>query len=246
MFRFCWLSFLCCILTLAVGGCRHVDFSSVPLADELGLMDVQPVPREIVERYGPTAKDRLDEIRRQRKNAAKATAEVQEQLTEKLAQQIQAEPNPFLRQEIVRALTECQTPLAARILRAGLNDENTDVQIQCCRGWGKWGTPESVQVLGEVLGNKVADLDVKIAAIDGLQKAAQVEAAPFLVPLLDKREDPALQHKALSALQNITGRDLPHDQEAWQAYVTNSLESTPGTEGSSVPSLVRQTLFWWR
>ena len=246
MFRFCWLSFLCCILTLAVGGCRNVDFSSVPMADELGLMDVQPVPQEIVERYGPTAKDRLDEIRRQRKKAAKATAEVQEQLTEKWAQQIQAEPNPFLRQEIVRALTECQTPLAAKILRAGLNDENTDVQIQCCRGWGKWGTPESVQVLGEVLGNKVADLDVKIAAIDGLQKAAQVEAAPFLVPLLDKREDPALQHKALDALQNITGRDLPHDQEAWQAYVTKSLESTPGTEGNSVPSLVRQTLFWWR
>ena len=211
-------------LSVLVSGCRGVDLSSLPLADELGLAEVRPVPEEIKARYGPTSKDRLEMIRKQRGQAKKGTTEVREQISEKLAEQIRAEPNAFLRQEIVRALAECDTPQAAKILRAGLNDENVDVQIQCCRGWGKWGTDESVSVLGEVLDNKLAAMDLKIAAIDALQASGRPQGATFLVSLLDKREDPALQYRALEALQKITGQNLLDNQEAWQAYVAEKIE----------------------
>ena len=34
-------------LALVLSGCKGVDLSSVPLADELGFAEVQPVPKEI-------------------------------------------------------------------------------------------------------------------------------------------------------------------------------------------------------
>jgi len=218
----------------------------MPLADELGLAEVRPVPEEIKARYGPTAKDRLKMIRKQRGQAKKGSTEVREQISEKLAEQIRAEPNAFLRQEIVRALAECDTPQAAKILRAGLNDENVDVQIQCCRGWGKWGTDESVSVLGEVLDNKHAATDLKIAAIDALQASGRPQGATFLVSLLDKREDPALQYRALEALQKITGQNLLDNQEAWQAYVAEEIEKSLAVEEKRGPSTVDRTFFGWR
>ena len=233
-------------LSVLVSGCRGVDLSSLPLADELGLAEVRPVPEEIKARYGPTSKDRLEMIRKQRGQAKKGTTEVREQISEKLAEQIRAEPNAFLRQEIVRALAECDTPQAAKILRAGLNDENVDVQIQCCRGWGKWGTDESVSVLGEVLDNKLAAMDLKIAAIDALQASGRPQGATFLVSLLDKREDPALQYRALEALQKITGQNLLDNQEAWQAYVAEKIEKPLAVEAKRDPATVDRTFFWWR
>ena len=223
-----------------------MDLSSVPLADELGLIQVPAVPQEIVERYGPTAKDRLTKIGRQRAAAKKGSEKVREQISVELAEQIQVEPNPFLRQEIVRTLTECNTSTAGKILRAGLNDESVDVQIQCCRGWGKWGTEDSVQVLGEVLDNQLTDLDVKLAAIDGIQATQRLEGAASLVSLLDKREDPAIQYEALQALQRITGQKLAHDQEAWQAYVAEQIDKTSSEKEGATPSLVDRTLRWWR
>jgi hypothetical protein len=246
MLRSQLLCLLFLTLPVLVSGCRGVDLSSMPLADELGLAEVRPVPEEIKARYGPTAKDRLKMIRKQRGQAKKGSTEVREQISEKLAEQIRAEPNAFLRQEIVRALAECDTPQAAKILRAGLNDENVDVQIQCCRGWGKWGTDESVSVLGEVLDNKHAATDLKIAAIDALQASGRPQGATFLVSLLDKREDPALQYRALEALQKITGQNLLDNQEAWQAYVAEEIEKSLAVEAKRGPSTVDRTFFGWR
>ena len=56
-------------LALLASGCKGVDLSSVPLADELGFVEVKPVPKEIRTRYGPTSKDRLEDIRKQRNRA---------------------------------------------------------------------------------------------------------------------------------------------------------------------------------
>ena len=240
-----WL-FLWSSLALLTSGCKGVDLSAVPMAQELGLADVQPVPKEIRDRYGPTAKDRLEDIRKQRNRAKHGSDKVREEISEKLAEQIRGEPNPFLRQEIIRALAECETADAAKILRAGLNDQSVDVQIQCCRGWGKWGTDESVNVLGQVLENKLAAIDLKIAAIDALQTVGNSSAAPFLVPLLDKREDPALQYRSLRALQKITGKKLSDDQQAWEAYVAEDEKKAATLEAKVDARSKRSSLLWWR
>ena len=233
-------------LALVVSGCKGVDLSSVPLADELGFAEVQPVPKEIKNRYGPTSKDRLEAIRKESNRAKYGSEEIRNEIAEKLAEQIRNEPNAFLRQEIVRALAECETPEAANILRQGLNDESVDVQIQCCRGWGKWGTEESVRVLGQVLENQLATLDLKVAAIDALQSVGNQEGVPFLVPLLDKREDPALQYSSLKALQKITGKRLPDDQEAWQAYVAEEHEKAVVLKAERDDRSKASSFLWWR
>ncbi|MBC19642.1 MAG: hypothetical protein CMJ74_05185 [Planctomycetaceae bacterium] len=233
-------------LALLASGCKGVDLSSVPLADELGFVEVKPVPKEIRTRYGPTSKDRLEDIRKQRNRAKHGSDKVKEEISGNLAQQIRREPNAFLRQEIVRTLAECQTSVAADILRQGLNDESVDVQIQCCRGWGKWGGEESVDVLGQVLQNKLATMDLKIAAIDALQTIGNLESAPFLVPLLDKREDPALQYRSLKALQKITGKSLADDQEAWETYIAEERDAAAVLEAKSSERSATPSLFWWR
>ena len=231
---------------LLMSGCTGVDLSSVPLADELGFVDVQPVPKEIRDRYGPTSKDRLEAIRKERNRAKHGSEKIRNEISEKLAAQIRVESNAFLRQEIIRALAECETPEAANILRQGLNDESVDVQIQCCRGWGKWGTEESVHVMGQVLENKLATLDLKVAAIEALQSVGNQKGVPFLVPLLDKREDPALQYRSLMALQKITGKRLPDDQEAWQAYVAEEHEKAVVLKAERDNRSKASSLFWWR
>ena len=233
-------------LALLMSGCKGIDLSSVPLADELGFVEVQPVPKEIRDRYGPTSKDRLETVRKERNRAKHGSEKVRIEISDKLAKQIRDEPNSFLRQEIIRALAECETPEAAKILRQGLNDESVDVQIQCCRGWGKWGTEESVRVLGQVLENKLATLDLKVAAIDALQSVGNQRGVPFLVPLLDKREDPALQYRSLMALQKITGKRLPDDQEAWQAYVAEEHEKALILKAEQEDRSKASSLLWWR
>jgi len=230
----------------ALCGCRHVDLSAVPLADDLGLVSVEPVPKEIADRFGPTSKDRLDEISRQRAVAKKGSAKIREEISSQLAEQIRTEPNPFLRQEMIRTLTVCDTPTAGRILRQGLNDESTDVQIQCCRGWGKWGTEESVRVLQEVLDNRLTDLDVKIAAIDGIESTGKLAGAKRLVSLLDPGEDPAIQYEAVQALQKMTGQKLANDREAWDLYVAEQIEKAGAEPASRPPSLAERALLWWR
>ena len=233
-------------LALLMSGCKGVDLSSVPLADELGFVEVQPVPKEIRNRYGPTSKDRLEAIRKERNRAKHGSEKTRNEISENLAEQIRDEPNAFLRQEIIRALAECETPEAANILRQGLNDESVDVQIQCCRGWGKWGTEESVHILGQVLENKLATLDLKVAAVDALQSVGNQKGVPFLVPLLDKREDPALQYQSLMALQKITGKRLPDDQEAWQAYVAEEHEKALVLKAERDEQSKASSLLWWR
>ena len=103
-----------------------------------------------------------------------------------------------------------------------------------------------MSVLGQILDNKLAAIDLKIAAIDALQTVGQPEAATFLVPLLDKQEDPALQYTALKALQKITKKDLLDDQEAWQAYLTEEQEKSSHFEAKRASSSTDRTFFWWR
>ncbi len=89
-------------------------------------------------------------------------------------------------------------------------------------------------------------MDLKIAAIDALQAVGQPEAATFLVPLLDKQEDPAIQYRAHQALQKITKKNLLNDQEAWQAYLAEEQKKSSHLEAKRASSSTDRTLFWWR
>jgi HEAT repeat protein len=231
---------------LALSGCQNFDLSSLPLADKLGFATRAPVPPEVAARYGPTLRVRLEKIKRQGIAAAKASPTEQEEIARALAAQIQQESNPVLRQEIVKSIANCKNPLAELVIRAGLNDKNRDVQIESCRAWGERRSAESVPILSQVLRNEDADLDVKLAAVTALANSGNEEAVAVLSVALAKGADPALQHQAVLALQELTDRDFGNDLVAWRNFVDHDNEEpSPANEGAAT-SVVKWPFSWWQ
>ncbi len=60
----------------------------------------------------------------------------QREITDQLAKQMQVEPDPIVRQAVVRAIAEFRTPIAQQVLDAGLADENEAVRVACCKALG--------------------------------------------------------------------------------------------------------------
>ena len=75
----------------------------------------------------------------------------QREITDQLARQIQVEPDPLVRQAVVRAVAEFHTPMAQQVLEAGLGDENKAVRIECCRELGTAREAASVKSLANAL-----------------------------------------------------------------------------------------------
>ena len=160
----------------------------------------------------------------------------QNQLCVQLAQQIQAEPDPLVRQEIQNAVAAFSTPLAQRMLLAGLNDEDREVRLTCCYRLAERAEPETLAALREAM---VADpdLDVRLAAIDALAKIQTSETVAALGTALNDR-DPAVQYAAVQALKNASGEDFGNDVSAWQQYIATG--SAPEKPDVSVAQRLQQ------
>ncbi len=178
-----------------------------------------PVPEEVASRYGPLAVDRIKEIKVQGMLAAKGSSAERDEIARRLAEEIQQESNPVIRQEIIKSITKCENSIAELVLRAGLNDNDVDVQIESCRAWGNWHTSDSVPLLSQLLRNEAAPLDVKLAAVTALADTENEQAVAALSVALEKDRDPALQHQAVLALKKLTDRSFGNDLVAWRNFV---------------------------
>ena len=150
----------------------------------------------------------------------------QREITDQLARQIQVEPDPLVRQSVIKAMAEFKTPMAQQVLQAGLNDENEAVRIECCQALGKRGDAASVTSLANALrGDKNAD--VKMAAAKALGKIKSPEAIKALAVALDDR-DPAMQYVGVQSLKSITGKDYGPDVQTWrQVAAGGALPAAP-------------------
>jgi hypothetical protein len=131
----------------------------------------------------------------------------------------QQETDPLLRMEIIRTLGALPTPESTEVLAAALRDGDREVRITVCRAWAQRGGPEAVQVLSEVLAHD-SEIDVRMAAARGLgaMRDPPDEAIAALGRALEDR-DPALQHRAVVSLRQVTGRDFGDDVNAWREFV---------------------------
>ena len=75
----------------------------------------------------------------------------QREITDQLAKQMQVEPDPIVRQAVVRAIAEFRTPIAQQVLEAGLADENEAVRVACCKALGQRAEAASVKSLANSL-----------------------------------------------------------------------------------------------
>jgi hypothetical protein len=200
------------------GGC-----SSLPFTEKERTSIITPGMRiAAVQEIGPRA-DNADFAEQQR-------------LCEQLALHIQTEPDPLVRQEIQKTVADFSTPLAFKMLLAGLSDEHLDVRQTCCNRLGERGDVSAIGPLRKVLETD-EELDARLAAIDALGQIASTETVAALAIALDDR-DPAIQYAGVQALKSSTGEDFGNDVRSWQMYVRG--ETPPAKPSVSIAERAKE------
>jgi HEAT repeat protein len=142
----------------------------------------------------------------------------QREITDQLARQMQVEPDPLVRQAVVRAISKFRTPISQQVLEAGLADDNSAVRIACCHALGERAEAASIKGLAAALRGD-EDIDVRLAAADALGKIKSPEAMQALAVALEDR-DPAMQYAGVQSLKSISGQDYGPDVQAWRQVVS--------------------------
>lgn len=175
-----------------------------------------------------TPYSKMKQLRELSKQSADMTPELQERVTNELAHGIVHEQDPVLRAQILRTLGHFPNEKSAAILAAGLrHDGNRDVRIAACDGLGRQKGDKAAEELSHALAED-ADVDVRLAAARALGNTGDPKAVAALGTALDD-QDPAMRHRALSSLKQVSGKDYGDDLEAWRQYAKTG---TPPEEPS--------------
>ena len=181
------------------------------------------LPDSFGRRSGPdvvdfaTLSERIDSIRDLGKRAHSMSQPEQEKVSQSLVRLVQTETHPQVRIEAVRALGEFPTRTAFQGLTATSQDPKTEIRIETCHALARRGSDGALRVLTEVL-NSDTDVDVRMAAVQGLSQSDKPQAVAALGSCLDD-SDPALQFLAMQSLKEATGTDHGSDVRRWKEVV---------------------------
>jgi hypothetical protein len=196
--------------------------------------NVWPFPeRELTTYHTPSM--RVDALEQYAMRSTGTDTPEQRAITDQLARQIQVEPDPLVRQAVVKAIAEFRTPMAQQVLEAGLQDEHTMVRVACCKALGRRADSESVQSLASTLRND-EDIDVRLAATEALGEIKSPESIQALATALDDR-DPAMQYVGVQSMKSITGQDYGPDVQSWRQVAAG--QSPPPVPAPSVAERLR-------
>ena len=176
---------------------------------------------------------RMAAIREIGPRAEKSDAEEQRDYCEQLATQIQTEPDPIVRRTIQETIAHFEQPLAEQVLLAGLQDDDVDVRLACCRKLGERGKPAAVQALSALV-TDAENIDVQLAAVDALGKIESPESIQALAAALENR-DPAMQYAGVKALQQVSDEELGNDVAAWRAFAASKSGATDTSSIATKP-----------
>jgi len=171
--------------------------------------------------------ERIAQLRKLSEQAHTYDAEQRQKISEQLAAAIRQEKDSLIRVEIIRTLGRYPGPAADGILRAALNDADPQVRIAACEAWGRRSDAQAVALLAETLRGDV-NIDVRLAAAKALGETRHPAAVAPLGEALDDA-DPALQYRAVLALQKASGKNLGVDVYRWRQYVKGELKETSPT-----------------
>lgn len=127
---------------------------------------------------------------------------------------------------ICRSLGNLHRPEAREAILLATSDEDPLVRAEACRALGRVGRNEDATILAQVMTLDNAG-ECRVAAIESLGelKSADRRITEYLVTAME-HDDAAIRSASLTALREITGKDLGVDAVAWQKYV----ETLPKTE----------------
>jgi len=149
----------------------------------------------------------------------------QREITDQLARQIQVEPDPLVRQAVIKAIAEFHTPMARQVLEAGLSDQDEMARVACCDALGNRAEVESVPSLAAAVRDE-KDPDVRLAAVKALGQIKSPEAVKALAVALDDR-DPAMQYAGVQSMKSVTGQDYGPDVETWRQVAAGQTPAAP-------------------
>ena len=169
--------------------------------------------------------ERLEELEKLEKEGPKASEQVQNSVSGRLAKEYQTESDPVIRCRIIKTLGSYPTESSATVLRHALADSDPEVRMIACEAWGRRGDQEAVQRLGERV-QADTNNDVRLAALRALAETDRPEAVQSIAPALED-EDPALQRRAVLALKEVSNEDFGNDVVRWQQWANNKSVDPP-------------------
>jgi HEAT repeat protein len=208
---------LCGIAALGIGGCADMDILPTWVPFQGAVSD--PLPGVV------TPAQRIAELRKWSAEAAKATPQQKQAISEQLAVSIRTEKDPLIRAEIIRTLGAYPSASADGILKAAMNDPDTEVRIAACDAWGKRHDDQAVELLGAAMNGDVAS-EVRLTAAKALGDTQNPAAVKPLGNALTDA-DPAMQYLAVLSLKKVTGKDFGNDVNRWQQYVRDGTPPPP-------------------
>jgi len=179
---------------------------------------------------------RIEQYRDLANAAAGKSAGEQQRVAADLTQTIKQEQDPLVRAQIVRTLAHYPTDLSAAVLTAAMRDSSADVRSACCEAWARLRGQDAVRILSETLASDT-NIDVRLAAARALGELRDPAAVDTLAMALGD-SDPALQRRAVSSLESITGKDYGSDFQAWQQYARGG-QPAPRRSSDSVVTRLR-------
>jgi HEAT repeat protein len=201
--------FLCLAAMLAFSGCADLGELPTWVPFQGPISDTLPGVT--------TPAQRMARLQKLADTTAWQRPEQKRQITAELIVAYRTEQDLLIKTEIVRALGNYPGPDADEVLRSAVVDPETDIRLAACRAWAKRGGPEATALLaGRLVGD--VDFDVRMAAAKALGEGKDPAAVAALGRALDDG-DPAMQYRAVVALQNITGKDYGNDVNQWRQYV---------------------------
>jgi hypothetical protein len=145
------------------------------------------------------------------------------------------ERQPLCRLKAINSLGHFKDPRAVKGLEDAYykavnfpTDTAATIRCQAITAMGETKNPEAVRLLVRFVGQKPVEgteqekrqnLDERIAAARALGNFQQYQATEALVVVLQRDKDVALRDCAHDSLKTITGKDLPADAKAWEAFL---------------------------
>jgi hypothetical protein len=199
------------------------------------LPNVWPFPEHEQTTYHTPAM-RVDALEQYAMRSTGTDTPEQRAITDQLARQIQVEPDPLVRQAVVKAIAEFRTPMAQQVLEAGLNDQDAAVRVACCKALGQRAESVSIDRLAAALRND-EDIDVRLAAAEALGHIKSPQSIQALIAALDDR-DPAMQYVGVQSMKSITGEDYGPTVDTWRQVAAG--HTPPAAQEPTVAERLRR------
>jgi len=168
------------------------------------------------DKYMTTWNDKHRALTDLRENAAGMSRNKQVLHATALSSQIKQEQVPVVRREMVRALVAFPVVEAESGLEFAITDEDADIRVIACQGWGQRQTDRAFKLLLKTWRSDT-EIDVRVAAIQAIGNFDGEQVFAELVKALSDR-DPAVQFAGIQGFRKFSGEDWGEDPETWLAW----------------------------